>query len=552
MFSEAHPRQPSKILLPLKIFGLLALYALLADISGGINTDLGQLYFEIPLVMLCASLLYPAIKTERGFRAFWAVLPFLLYYLFMDIYYANLGRVFKWVEVTDLPLLLDVMPTLGVVVLGLIVVTILLLLHFSLNYQKLHWCLFAALPIAAVVGTMSLAPSGFAQSFESFARKIYIDEKTTTGQNGRLITPLYFESKRQSALTRIEHTPGWAQDDIQRHARSLDGLTKRNIHLIIMESWVDPNLFGALNTADKTTPDNFLNLPKHQNISISPVFGGQTPQAEFELLCGTPALAQLSSIEFNLFSGSTTSCLPNWLAEAGWRTIASHAYKPTFFNRGNAYRSVGFNELHFPADYKASANTYLKKGLVKNEPYMFDGDILQANLKFVEEAIAQDQPILNYVLGVYGHWPNEFNAQRFEPLPLASSIADNDQVRNIINQYYYRTEALADYLQKLMTIDPNSLILVMSDHLPPFPSVDNWQQTLGYFPENTQGAYKNIYYLWDGRQPITVDEPMSHNRLLSLLFSEWSGEPCSLPFCTTAEPETRYQNLLSSAIFEYR
>ncbi|MBF0097123.1 MAG: hypothetical protein HQM05_07290, partial [Magnetococcales bacterium] len=56
-----------------------------------------------------------------------------------------------------------------------------------------------------------------------------------------------------------------------------------------------------------------------------------------------------------------------------------------------------------------------------------------------------------------------------------------EAVEKILNQHYYRTKALAHYLQRLTELDPTSLIVVVSDHLPPLPGGKGDYDRLGYF-----------------------------------------------------------------------
>ena len=148
-------------------------------------------------------------------------------------------------------------------------------------------------------------------------------------------------------------------------------------------------------------PPEFKALRKKMHVATSPVFGGGTAQAEFEILCGVPALELYTSAEFNMLHGAKTPCLPNMLAEVGYRTIATQSYKPDFFNSEKAYHSLGFEEINFPTVFAGSRPTYLK--YEDRENYIFDGDLYDQNLAYVEKVIADGRPFLNYVLGTYGH-----------------------------------------------------------------------------------------------------------------------------------------------------
>ena len=116
-------------------------------------------------------------------------------------------------------------------------------------------------------------------------------------------------------------------------------LKPRNVHLLILESFLDPRLFRDLKLSrDPVHPDFAALFGDQLGLSIAPVFGGATSQAEFEVLCGVPALERLSSVEFNTFTGAPARCLPDLLGQLGYRAVASNAYKPNFFNTQSAYK----------------------------------------------------------------------------------------------------------------------------------------------------------------------------------------------------------------------
>ena len=204
--------------------------------------------------------------------------------------------------------------------------------------------------------------------------------------------------------------------------------------------------------------------------SLSPVFGGKTAQAEFEALCGVHAFGEMTGVEFNSFTGSPANCLPGVLGQAGYESIASNAYKPSFFNALKAYKGIGFSEMYFPQEFDGTAKSYLRKGDTSGEmEYMFDGNLFTQNLEFITPLLKAPghRPLFNYVLTIYGHMPHLINKEK-RPLVLKMQSPFKDQFLEwSANQIYYRSQAVADYVNNLMSIDPESLIILVSDHLPP-------------------------------------------------------------------------------------
>jgi phosphoglycerol transferase MdoB-like AlkP superfamily enzyme len=244
----------------------------------------------------------------------------------------------------------------------------------------------------------------------------------------------------------------------------------RNIHLVVMESFVDPTLFKAATySKNPTHPDYEKMFAGRMGFSRSPVFGGRTSQAEFEVLCGVPAYEEMGGVEFNSFSGSDAWCLPGVLHRAGYRTIATNSFKPNFFNAVNAYRGIGFDEQYYPKEYTPASGTYLSTGDVKSEMYMFDGDLFAQNREFVRQALSEPDhpPLFNYVISMYGHLPHLLDkTKRPEILKITSKYSD-DNLERVANQFWYRSQAVAEHVRELVKIDPDGLIIIVSDHLPP-------------------------------------------------------------------------------------
>jgi hypothetical protein len=152
--------------------------------------------------------------------------------------------------------------------------------------------------------------------------------------NGRLAMMLFREAEREKTLQSIQpylNRPGYDKAFTGEVERLRPYLKPRNVHLLILESFLDPRLFRDLKLSrDPVHPDFAALFGDQLGLSISPVFGGATSQAEFEVLCGVPALERLSSVEFNTFTGAPARCLPdllvNW-AIARWPATPT---SPTF------------------------------------------------------------------------------------------------------------------------------------------------------------------------------------------------------------------------------
>ena len=66
---------------------------------------------------------------------------------------------------------------------------------------------------------------------------------------------------------------------------------------------------------------------------------------------------------------------------------------------------------------------------------------------------------------MYGHFPYETNKKKYPDIIEVQH--QDDRVGKIANQFFYRTKAIAEYIQHLLLIDPDCIVYITSDHLPP-------------------------------------------------------------------------------------
>lgn len=489
--------------------GALYLYAKLSANYFGLSDSMfSQQWLELLIALYLFTYLYAILRPGR-WRALLAALPVLLGYLIHDIYYLMYGKILRLIEVKELPELVQVL-TAGQALMLIIGVGIpLLIFLLTVNYRKPRIIVLGAVPLALLVIDIHLAPNSFASGFQQLANPLVTySDRMSVENNGRYSMMLLREAERISAMEKTapyHDRPAYEKKTEELANAILKDGNRHNVHLIVMESLLDPTLFQkATFSRNPVHPDFATLFGSKLGLSISPVFGGATSQAEFEVLCGIPALHKLSSIEFNVFTGAKTHCMPGVLERAGYRTIATNGYKPDFFNTLPAYKGIGFDEANFPRKH-TSLKTYMDVEPSGEEGYIFDGDLLQKNLDYVTAALKEhpEKSLLNYVLTIYGHTPHDLDpALRPEILQVQSGYSD-DHLQRAANQFYYRTEAIARYVRDLIEVDKNSIIILISDHVPPLRNGLNTYRELDYVDSSEESYYYNrLLVVKDGKPQL--------------------------------------------------
>jgi hypothetical protein len=233
----------------------------------------------------------------------------------------------------------------------------------------------------------------------------------------------------------------------------LSGIEQRNVHMFVLESFFDPLSLGPEWVPEDPFPPEFRDLWKAagQSVVLSPVFGGYTANAEFEALCGFPVVDDQVFFEGGL--RQEAPCLPGLLADAGYRSVASHPNIPGFWNRTVAYRLAGFEDFRSRTsfDLTDSVDEFLLDHAFYDQVFERLGPLDAA------------QPTFNYMLTYYGHLPFPANDTYPERL---QTPGDNGNLQLYVNQLWYKSRDLVARVERLRADDPEALIVIFGDHLP--------------------------------------------------------------------------------------
>jgi phosphoglycerol transferase MdoB-like AlkP superfamily enzyme len=543
-----------------RYFLFLIFIGALSEVLGrrsGLSPLRFHLLIEAPLLLALFWAFCFALRPGK-LSGFIAALPFVVAYIASDIFFIAYGDVLRVVDLQNLPELLKVLhsaKTLGTLLaLGLPPV---LLLAFA-DYRR-YWRVLTITGLAlAGCAFVKYFPGAVLAGLQMTRMEVatYSDAQSVN-DNGRLTMMLYFEASRRVAIKQTDaYRKRGAYD---QEVRATADFIRRNgdrhdVYLVVLESFLDPTLLrGVTFSRDPRHPDFSRLVGDKQGFSISPVFGGGTAQAEFEALCGVPALGELSEIEFDDFTGHKAGCMPDILHQAGYSTYVSNVFEPDYFNSTKAYTGIGFDKIYYPTEYARDRETYLTVGNAsKGETYLFDGDLFNQNLAFVARTLREnpDRPILNYVLTMYGHEPHDIDTDR-RPLVLSMNAPHEDQqLLRSANQYWYRTQAIASYIQGLVKLDPHSLIILMSDHVPPLDGGVKSYRDFGYLDNSEDSMHMNrIVIVEDGK--VVRHKTIHHYDVPSLIFDYLTSQRfCAQNNCdlTSAEREDKYMSLISRAV----
>jgi len=448
-------------------FVILYLYNVISHFITQMPIVAGKRVFliEFPIYLALVTPFYFARAQSPFFRYILPNIFGLTLYAIFDTVYAFLLRSPRISDLKNIDTIFDFYPlaVVGIVIAAalLIFLALLLLKHTKRLYTKAEFKKTILLRSIALIALLFLLQSSaFLKLNERLFKYMPWAEKSTIKKNGRISSFLYFSYQEQKnrakllqqANNRIDITNTLYRGKLHK---------KPNIYFIVLESFINPNYLQKIEYSPNPLATEMLPYLQDGNFShiISPVYGGNTAQAEFELLTGIPALAKIDTIEFNLFKGGKIDSFVTQLQKNSYQTFATIATGANFFNSKLAYKSLGFQNVRF---LKEEENFHQNP----NDKKIFDGDLFNYNLKIIKEHLANHkEPFISYILGMYGHIPYERN-KKDRPDVIEVKNSKNSAVKRVANQFYYRTKALASYIQNILALDPKSLIFISSDHIP--------------------------------------------------------------------------------------
>jgi len=341
--------------------------------------------------------------------------------------------------------------------LPLAAIAALLLFNFTLR----HWSAYLASMLVILFGmTLVYKPVAILEPLDRYFGNSVWDQRSNYLYRGATLYSLQ-EGARYFADAHIPPDRDLALsaaakllDNVTKNTTTPGNFTPRNVHIVLLESFWDPALLKEAGYNRDPLAPAFRRLWKQTGFShvMSPVYGGYTANAEFEILCGFPVIEDNVKFERQLLND--VPCLPHLLAGYGYRTLASHPNVPVFWNRINAYRRMGFQTYWSKQDFLLDD---------MNREFLSDASLYRQVLEKIADPIDSKQALLNYIVTYFGHWNYPLNDSRPNTITASSTV---EEVSGYANTMYYKSIELMIFLEQLQARDPDSIIVLFGDHLP--------------------------------------------------------------------------------------
>ncbi|WP_128083676.1 LTA synthase family protein [Paenibacillus sp. DMB5] len=356
---------------------------------------------------------------------------------------------------------------------GVLFVAVLVLLLRRLPEMKLRLPSRITLGVISVIIlagfiTMVSGQSPLASSLKY--QNIFWNQKVNYTQNGFLYA--FTGNLRQNLMEQPEGYSKQAIEEIAARYREQpdSGGTaaageQPNILFMMDEAFFDPTRLEGLafsedplsfiHSAEQTTPSGYL---------LSPEFGGNTANVEFEALTGLSMyFLNDGSIPYQqrLVKMSFLPSIVSILKERGYKAEALHPFDETFYNRNRVYPMLGFDSFTSEKDMGDS-------GRITPDGYISDKFAVQEAVRRFRSAA---DPVFLHLVTMQNHFPFTKGLNGPNTISVSGVEAEyKDEIETYVHNTSLTDEALAYLQQELLTIERPTIAVFWGDHLPALSS----------------------------------------------------------------------------------
>ena len=235
-----------------------------------------------------------------------------------------------------------------------------------------------------------------------------------------------------------------------------------DIIVIMDESYADLSILGSeLQTNKEVSP--FIKSLKENTVkgyALCSVFGGGTPNSEYEFLSGnTMMFLPPGSIVYQQYIKQPTYSMVSELNERGYQTIAMHPYLSSGWARTTVYPLLGFEESYFLDDFP-------QERLIRN--YVSDQEMFETLTKVYEEKTENSEdPVFIFGVTMQNHGGYDYEGDNFsreiELSGYSKKYPDAEQYLSLIHDTDKAVEWLIRYYEQC---ERDAVIVFFGDHLP--------------------------------------------------------------------------------------
>lgn len=292
----------------------------------------------------------------------------------------------------------------------------------------------------------------------------------------------------QLRSTFVSKPEGYSVENVNQYAEMYNSSVQNttdedsvypDIIVIMDESFADLSVLGSeLRTNMEVTPfwdslqDNTI-----RGYALSSIFGGMTPNSEYEFLSGnTMSFLPTGSIAYQQYIKDSSYSMVANLKKMGYYCSATHPYLESGWARTTVYPFLGFNEMTF-------LDSYPQKNMIRE--YVSDQEMFEQIVKQYEECKQENERQFIFGVSMQNHGGYDYSGNDFETEihlnGYSQDYPDAEQYLSLIHKTDKALEYLISYFQN---VDKPVVVVFYGDHL---PKLNN-----SFYEELHGGTFKNL------------------------------------------------------------
>lgn len=295
---------------------------------------------------------------------------------------------------------------------------------------------------------------------------IFWNQKVNYSQNGFLFA---FTGNLKHNL--MEKPTGYSKETIEAIAKKYSELPasqssnslpmEANIVYIMNEAFFDPTRLESLEFSEdplKFIHDAYPN--KRTGYLLSPEFGGNTANVEFEALTGLSMnFLNGGSIPYQqrLVKMNAFPSIVSILKERGYDALAIHPFDKTFYQRNKVYPMLGFDEFISETEMKNNDR-------ITPNGYISD---MAAMKEVLQELHSASKPTFIHLVTMQNHFPFTKGLNGDNSITVKGMDSKfKDEIETYVHSAALTDEAMSYLAKELQKIERPTLVVFWGDHLP--------------------------------------------------------------------------------------
>lgn len=284
---------------------------------------------------------------------------------------------------------------------------------------------------------------------------------------------------------------------------------KVNVILIMNEAFSDLSVIGEFDVTEDPIPFTRKLMENYPSGHLyASAFGNNTATSEYESLTGIPTgITKTGGKIYQSFMEEKEYSLVQYFKDLGYKTLGMHPYDGEGYNRRNAWKAFGFDEMMFVNEFDKTESI---RGYLSDEAF-YDHIIK----KFDEKG---ENPLFLFGITMQNHATYLTDMET----DIIAEGMDYPELNEYLSLLKITDESNKKLIEHFEKEEEKTMIIFFGDHQPMIPS-EFYEEVMGIDFHEVTGEkqsliYKIPYFIWTNYEAeYTVPEEISTNYLSKVI-----------------------------------